>query len=985
MKKYLFYLTWVPAMLLIGCMQDSEWKTNDVQGNYTIKAVIEESSPILSRTTVNETGQVLWTEGDKIGVFGSKSSQNVPFALESGIGQTSGSFIGNLYEGEDVNVAYYPYYQDDVDLNGNVLSLTLPSSYQYTGNSYAPMLWAKNADGNFCFKHLGGLLKIIVYSVPAGASKFVITSEGDDAPDLAGKAEVTDVQADEPVLKLTGGGSKTITYELPGTKENQLTFYVPIPVGTYPKLSVKLIMEDESPLFTKTLSNLQVLRAHLIELPTLGAGSEETISPDYVPLEWGDGQTKIQNMDVDRGEFTLSFANDMPEFKDGSSVVVLQTDTSAYLRRVLSSEVNGKQVILQTKPATMEELFRNTEFTLSIGEEAQTKLTTSQGDVISPSKIVYIYEDQSYDIVYDEMSATTRSNHIGIDDKSPVTLFNIDKSNYSIFDIWEEGEGGISANVNLTADEFVHSLTNTFYMKFLFSPAKEVEIAPNTKIHKSDIENFVCTTTLDFMSKANFTLNVNEKFEKGWDKEICPIIKGFYVFMVGAVPVYFTVNGSLNGAIEIGLEGNLSAQFGYELNGRYKLGVAYGKELGFDYINEHEFSTDIRPLELQMDASAHANVSVYPEVSLMLYDFIGPNFALVPYGEGNMKATRDFSESYCNWSSSVELGIDAQIGGRAEFFDIAEFELGPISNNIIKKEIYSAPKHIELSSPESNDMTVYAFEPIVVDFVVKDEWDLPFKDVRNEPIANVLVKFEGTGESKISSQYAHTNSAGIAQVEWTPTASGDVLHATIFDSEGEEIDKISFSPDVKDVSIIGQWFYRSGSQTAENVFDFNYDIIFVENILEFYENGTFRFEYNPSEILLATKIIDNSEQIGWGIGTHHYIVEGNYAYTEGKIMLTATFELYDSHDVPYDLSGGILENTVLNPPTDLSESFTGEAWFVGKDELKLENNRATFYRLLDDNAPWLQSFTRQASTPRGQTMKYVISESGNVNIILDEE
>ena len=28
MKKYLSYLTWVPAMLLIGCMQDSEWKTN---------------------------------------------------------------------------------------------------------------------------------------------------------------------------------------------------------------------------------------------------------------------------------------------------------------------------------------------------------------------------------------------------------------------------------------------------------------------------------------------------------------------------------------------------------------------------------------------------------------------------------------------------------------------------------------------------------------------------------------------------------------------------------------------------------------------------------------------------------------------------------------------------------------------------------------------------------------------------------------------
>ena len=102
-------------------------------------------------------------------------------------------------------------------------------------------------------------------------------------------------------------------------------------------------------------------------------------------------------------------------------------------------------------------------------------------------------------------------------------------------------------------------------------------------------------------------------------------------------------------------------------------------------------------------------------------------------------------------------------------------------------------------------------------------------------------------------------------------------------------------------------------------------------------------------------------------------------------MLTPTFELYDSHDVSYDLSGGIMENHVVEPPTDLSVPFTGEAWFAGKDELKLENYEGTYYRLLDDNAPWLQSFTRQASTPRGQTMKYVISESGNVNIILDEE
>lgn len=517
MKQNLFYIALSIAILLTGCTQEDEFGPNHVNGNYTLNAIIENDEQALSRTTVGENSQVLWTEADRIGVFGEKNTKNAPFTLASGIGKTSGSFKGNLPEGEEAENAYYPY-SEDASLTGNTLIFTLPSEYTYTGNSNAPMLGVKEENGNFRFKHLAGLLKIVVNSVPTGVSEFVITSEGEDAPALAGLAEVADItDTDNPLLTIEGKKEQSITYNLKEVTESQLTFFVPIPVGTYSKLSVKLLMEDGTELLSKTLSNQEVKRATMIVLPMLEAGSEGTVSPDYVAIDWNDA--KIESMNLSAGEFTLAFSgNNKPDFEDGLSIVVLQTDTSAYLKRVMHSSVSGNKVTLQTQDATMEELFRNTEFTLSIGERAQTKLITSQGNIISPSKIVRVYEDNSYEVVYDE-TAMTRSDYVEIDPTLPVPIFSIDHSNASVAAIWEESGGGptISAGVSLTAEKFVHSLTATYNMHFKFSPAVyEKKITDNLKVNISEVEEFSYTPGLDFKSQTLYSLSANTNYT--WKK-----------------------------------------------------------------------------------------------------------------------------------------------------------------------------------------------------------------------------------------------------------------------------------------------------------------------------------------------------------------------------------------------------------------------------------------------------------------------------------
>ena len=270
MKSNVFFIAVSIVMILAGCTQEDDWGSNNaISGNYTLNAIIENDDRTLTRTTVNENGQVLWTENDCIGVFGNKGTKNASFALAKGFGEMSGSFKGNLSVDEEAETAYYPY-AEDAALNGNTLTFTLPTEYTYTGNSNAPMLGVKNENGDFQFKHLAGLLKIMLKDIPEGASEFLIMSEGDNPLPLSGEVLLNDVTSENPTLQIKEQGNYIVVYHLPDAiSEDELIFYVPIPVGFYPQLVVALINNEGKEFFHKTISNQNVRRATMIEFPVL--------------------------------------------------------------------------------------------------------------------------------------------------------------------------------------------------------------------------------------------------------------------------------------------------------------------------------------------------------------------------------------------------------------------------------------------------------------------------------------------------------------------------------------------------------------------------------------------------------------------------------------------------------------------------------------------------------------------------------------------
>lgn len=288
MKKHtLYYIALSALAMLTGCSNEENFGLKPTDGNRSLTATIEQND--LSRTAVSEEGQVTWTETDAIGVFGT-ASQNIRFTYQSSTDNgNSATFRGDFHEEETMEQAYYPY-QEDATLSGNALTLNLPSEYTYTGNSNAPMLGVKNNDGTFTFKHLTGLLRITINNVPEEADRFVITSSGEtDAPDLSGQATITDINAEDATLSITANGSKSITYNL-GTLTEETgfrTFFIPLPVGEYPQLSVALYAKDSTdPYFTKTISDITVRRAVMIDMPILDAqtGAQYVLSENTTEI-----------------------------------------------------------------------------------------------------------------------------------------------------------------------------------------------------------------------------------------------------------------------------------------------------------------------------------------------------------------------------------------------------------------------------------------------------------------------------------------------------------------------------------------------------------------------------------------------------------------------------------------------------------------------------------------------------------------------------
>lgn len=358
---------WLLGLLCLtgmaACSEESGLGLPQREGNRALVAhIAEDGGQDVSRVAVSPTGLVTWMQKDAIGLFGS-DVENVKFVtLDEG---ATATFTGYLPTADtSVDYAYYPY-SEDATLAGRTLTLTLPDRYTYTGTSYAPMLGRKGTDGSFSFRQLCGLLRISLGGgMPADADRFVITSVGTDAPALAGVGSVADVTVADASLALSAGGQHSVSYALDGitAEEAYQNFFVPLPAGDYPLIEVSFYRKNaDAPVFTRSISHLQVARAGMVSMPILNWNTgEQFVLNEQVQVlaDVPAGQVAVNDADNSQLVYQAAAAGSVPVV--GSVVWSRVSDEfpDGFIGRVTNVTTNGDgSCTVATQPASLSEVF----------------------------------------------------------------------------------------------------------------------------------------------------------------------------------------------------------------------------------------------------------------------------------------------------------------------------------------------------------------------------------------------------------------------------------------------------------------------------------------------------------------------------------------------------------------------------------------------------------------------------------------------------
>ncbi|MDD6745471.1 MAG: hypothetical protein PUE36_06060 [Bacteroidales bacterium] len=178
MSKFTTKLTTIVAALglagLCSCSDEAgiRWAGN---GNTTITASID-GADALTRTCIDPTEYdngvvgVLWTPGDKLGVFGNGSTKNALFTNSSTTNVDRASFTGTLADGETPQYAYYPYSKANAGKAVTELTGTVSAEQTFdltTGKltddwKYGSLKTSTSGGYEFTMKHLFAMAKVVI-------------------------------------------------------------------------------------------------------------------------------------------------------------------------------------------------------------------------------------------------------------------------------------------------------------------------------------------------------------------------------------------------------------------------------------------------------------------------------------------------------------------------------------------------------------------------------------------------------------------------------------------------------------------------------------------------------------------------------------------------------------------------------------------------------------------------------------------------------
>ena len=324
----------------------------------------------------------------------------------------------------------------------------------------------------------------------------------------------------------------------------------------------------------------------------------------------------------------------------------------------------------------------------------------------------------------------------------------------------------------------------------------EKEITPNFKIPVSELEEF--SFTVDAQAKWELILGalIKGKFEendKGMLKQNAfQKLRFMFVAPPAGIPVYLSLDIDLLYEYLVKGEAQLKATGGVTFGGDFHTGVQYMKGKGWSPIADANFTNTPKSIEIQSFANLDFQASVYPRISLKLYNLAGPFLSVKPYFRDEVRAAfyneiGSVNKDYYALTEKAYAGIDLQAGILLGFVGLGtEISLDPLT--LCEGQIYNMPNKLTLQSPVEG-----------TSIKVKESVDVTFNLTRTilgqevpSPMG-MVVKFEAK-DGKLNHTYGITDILGNVKVQWTPLKGGAILKAKVFDENMNVISEATCGP-----------------------------------------------------------------------------------------------------------------------------------------------------------------------------------------------
>lgn len=280
MKKVLLF-TAIASLFALSCQKEME-PENTAESNvasFAFRASVENFTSS-TKANINNDHQLVWAEGDKIGLYVPGWGDNQPFTLKEGMGgSVSGEFTWDNQTNENTfadnaSVAYFPWQGTGYGNNkaydtgsGAIVYFNLAGSYYSyeSGKMLTPLVAAVSRTNDeydpIHFVHAGAAVKVQFTNLPAGAHSIGMTAA---TQQIYGDYQIAASNFGKANMSLAGDavpGNKTIWLNFtPAATSREFTFLFPVPaLNENEKLSFKIYDKNDVLVWSRSTSSHDAL------------------------------------------------------------------------------------------------------------------------------------------------------------------------------------------------------------------------------------------------------------------------------------------------------------------------------------------------------------------------------------------------------------------------------------------------------------------------------------------------------------------------------------------------------------------------------------------------------------------------------------------------------------------------------------------------------------------------------------------------------